>query len=507
MPKKPGPPPSNRPNRPHPAPRRRKKPTTSASEDQYRALVENSPDVIANLDRQGTILFINHTLPQYTVSEVIGTNLARYLSAEDTSRYLQGIKKMFATGKPQSIEVAAAGPTYWLSRIFPMRRNGKVESALMIATDVTERKRTERALRESNELNRQIIETVPGGIVQVDANGAIRLANKEAERFLGLRFDELTHLYITDFDTQTIREDGTPFESRDYPVSRCLAAGKPQPAALIGVRRPDGRIGWGIFSAMPMRDPKSGALSGAVVTFLDISDRKKAEEEVKRSRQQLRDLSARLQKMLEEERMRISREIHDELGQQLTILKMELSWLTKQLSGNPLLHLRTQSMSKLVDGTIQSVRKISTQIRPGVLDDLGITAAMEWQVEEFKARTQMRCHFTVPPEEITLDSGRSTTVFRIFQETLTNIIRHADADEVKISLEKKDDHLIVMVSDNGRGIESDQITHSKSLGLLGMRERALLWGGTVEIEGRRGRGTTVSVRIPLPPAGGEEGGS
>ncbi|TAK08714.1 MAG: PAS domain S-box protein [Candidatus Manganitrophaceae bacterium] len=224
------------------------------------------------------------------------------------------------------------------------------------------------------------------------------------------------------------------------------------------------------------------------------------EKELRHSQEQLRSLSSRLHSMVEEERTRISREIHDELGQLLTILKMELSWLKKRLpKKEELLRDRTKSMAKLVDTTVQTLRKISTELRPGVLDDLGLTAAIEWQVQEFQARTKLCCSLTVRPEEITLDPERSTTVFRIFQETLTNIVRHANADEVAIRLEKTEESLTLEVRDNGKGITQNQITNSKSLGLLGIRERALLWGGTVHISGLPGKGTTVTVQIPLHP--------
>jgi signal transduction histidine kinase len=279
----------------------------------------------------------------------------------------------------------------------------------------------------------------------------------------------------------------------------------PQTAVTIGVRRPDGITAWAIFSAIPIKDPKTGNLSGAVVTFVDISDRKRVEVELKNSRQQLRDFSTHLQTVLEEERTRISREIHDELGQQLTILKMELSYVSKRLAKSQgSLRARMDSMTKLVESTIQTVRKISTEMRPGVLDDLGLTAAMEWQVEEFKKRTGIDARFTARPEEITPDPGRSTTIFRIFQETLTNIVRHAGADQVQIHLERTEAQLIMEVSDNGRGITEEQIANSNSLGLLGIRERVLLWGGTVQIHGVPERGTTLLVKIPLLPPGEAE---
>jgi PAS domain S-box-containing protein len=476
----------------------KRSPAVDESEHHYRLLIDHSPNVIMKLDRHGTILFINHTLPEYTVEGVLGTHISNYMSPEDTSRYLLLVEKIFESGEPQTLEVGATGPTCWLTRMFPVHHEGKIESVLIIGTDITEQKRTEWALTESNELNQRIVEAVSAGIIQVEANGAISRANEEAQRILGLRFDQLANLYVTDFENKTTWEDGTPCEVSDYPVSKCLATGQSQPGITLGVRRPDGEIAWGIFSAIPLKDPKSGKLSGAVVTFLDISDRKKGEEELKNSRQQLRDLSTRLQTMLEEERTRISREIHDELGQQLTILKMELSFVNKRLpKTQQSLRKRIESMTELVDTTIQTVRKISTEMRPGMLDDLGLTAAMEWQVEEFKNRTGIRSFFTAHPEEITLDSGRSTTLFRIFQETLTNIVRHSNADEIKIDMEKKEDHVTLKVSDNGMGITQEQIANSKSLGLLGIRERVLLWGGTLQILGTPGEGTTLIVKIPL----------
>lgn len=481
------------------SPRRKGRgPAVPESEPPCRLLVENSPDVIMQIDRDGMILFINHTLPQYTAAEVIGSHCSKCLSPENAARFLAFTETMFSSGKPQTVQIEAAGPTHWLSRIVPIHREGKVESALVIATDITEQKRAERALLESNELNRRIVEGVSGGIVQVAIDGAICLANEEAQRVLGLRRDQLTNLYVSDFEAKTIYEDGTLCPVSDYPVSKCLATGKTQAGITLGVRRPDGTTSWAIYSAMPMQDPESGRLSGAVVTFVDISDRKRVEEELKSSRQQLRDLSVRLQTILEEERSRISREIHDELGQQLTILKMELSSLGKQLSEKEApVKGRIESMCALVDTTIRTVRKISTEMRPWMLDDLGLTAAIEWQVEEFRNRTGLRCRFTARPEEITLDPDRSTTVFRIFQETLTNIVRHAGADEIAIRLEKRDDHLLLEVRDNGRGITEAEIANSKSLGLLGIRERALLWGGSVQIRGTPAKGTEVRVKIPL----------
>ena len=232
------------------------------------------------------------------------------------------------------------------------------------------------------------------------------------------------------------------------------------------------------------------------------AERKLAEEQLASSLEQLRALAAHLQSVREEERTRIAREIHDELGQILTGLKIDLSWLDAELAAGDLTTPRlprekVKSMSNLIDTTIQVVRKIATELRPGILDDLGLAAALEWQAQEFQTRTGIRCEFTSTLEEIDLDAGRSTAVFRIFQETLTNVARHAHATGVRISVKEQGSQLLLEVRDDGRGITDHELANPRSLGLLGMRERALLFGGEVKIGGVLGNGTTVTVSVPL----------
>ena len=215
------------------------------------------------------------------------------------------------------------------------------------------------------------------------------------------------------------------------------------------------------------------------------------------AREQLRDLTTYLQTAREEERTRIAREIHDELGQTLTALKFDLSWLAKRLpEGQPELEKRAQVMSGLIDETIHTVRRVATELRPGLLDDLGLAAAIEWQAQEFAARTDIDCALQLDDVSASLDRDLATAVFRIFQETLTNIARHAEATEVRVTLTDDPGELSLTVQDNGKGIAEDQPSDSKSLGLIGMRERARAWGGDITFEGVSDRGTTVIVRIP-----------
>jgi len=228
------------------------------------------------------------------------------------------------------------------------------------------------------------------------------------------------------------------------------------------------------------------------------AERLRAHEELRTSQMELRNLSLYLQTAREEERTRIAREIHDELGQALTALKMDVSWLKKRLGPeqDPL-EAKTVTMAQVIDATMQTIQRLSGELRPGILDDIGLAAAIEWQAGEFEKRTGILCRLQVSPEEITLDRDRSTAVFRIFQEALTNVARHAEATEVTASLQAREGAVDLKVADNGKGITERELASPRSFGLLGIRERVLFLGGEVAIAGTPGQGTTVRVEIPL----------
>jgi len=234
----------------------------------------------------------------------------------------------------------------------------------------------------------------------------------------------------------------------------------------------------------------------------NISERHRNEQELKDSREQLRALAASLQSIREEERTNIAREIHDELGQALTGMKMDASWLRRHTpDGAAGTQDKITAMIELIDSTIQTVRRIASELRPGVLDNLGLIAAIEWQAQEFQQRTGIMCDVVSNVESLTLDKSHSTALFRIFQETLTNVVRHSNASRVSVRIEAEQQHVMMRIEDNGKGIRQEDITDSRSLGLLGMRERALLLGGTMEIKGAEGQGTVVSVNMPTSGSG------
>ena len=228
------------------------------------------------------------------------------------------------------------------------------------------------------------------------------------------------------------------------------------------------------------------------------AERDRAEREIRKSREQLRNLSAHLQSVREEERTRMAREIHDELGQGLTALKMDVSWLNRRfLEEDATFKKKLTSMEEVIDRTIQTVQKLSGELRPGILDDLGLAAAIEWQAEEFQNRTGIECEISLSPEETVLNRDQSTTMFRIFQETLTNVTRHARATRVEVRLVEQDGSMVLEVTDDGRGITEAEISDPKSFGLIGMRERVDFLDGELNIVGSPGKGTRITATLPL----------
>ena len=220
------------------------------------------------------------------------------------------------------------------------------------------------------------------------------------------------------------------------------------------------------------------------------------EQELKRSFAQLRALAGRVQGAREDERKAVAREIHDGLGQALTSIKIDLSALVRDDTRSRAQSKRAESMLRLLDDTIQSARRLATQLRPSILDHLGLAAAIEWAAAEFEERTGVKCEFQLPQTELPTSSEQATALFRIFQETLTNITRHAHATRVKVRLYADNGAVCLEVEDNGRGMDPRWPSGTRSLGIVGMRERALLLGGELTIRSSRGAGTIVDVRIP-----------
>ena len=265
----------------------------------------------------------------------------------------------------------------------------------------------------------------------------------------------------------------------------------------IRLRRDGSRVDVSV-SVSPIKDP-SGQVIGASSVARDITERRHVAETLARSRSQLRAFAGRLRSARETERAQIAREIHDELGQALTALKMDL-FSFKDSVPAPLrepLRAKTEGMAALIDQMVDKVRTLATDLRPAVLDNLGLVAAVEWAVHQFARRTGIRCSLDLPPDPVPLDVERSTDIFRILQEALTNIARHAGATQVDVHLRATSGEVVFEVHDNGRGITERELEDARSFGLLGIRERALSCGGEVGVGAAPQGGTSVTVCIPL----------
>ena len=420
------------------------------------------------------------------------------------------------------------GPGVYSVRAFPLSSN----FLGVVFEDVTVRIHAERTLRDSEERFRLLVEGVQEyAIFQLDPEGHVASWNAGAQRLKGYDPAEIIGKHFSIFYPP---EDLLRDKPRDV-LARAVLHGQSEDE---GWRvRKDGSRFWANVVVTALRDPKGNLLGfakltrdatekrdkdealtkakellelrveqrTAVLTRLnqemrtEIVERQRAEEQLRQSRDQLRALAARLQSVREEERTYIAREIHDELGQACTAIKMDLALIGRKLTKRQIqLQAKVDSATQLVDSTILTLRRIASELRPRTLDDLGLPAALEAQAQEFESRTGIRCSVILPSEPLTLDTDRSTAIFRIFQESLTNVARHAHATRVEARLQLESDRVIFQVFDNGTGFDPEVAKQRKSLGLVGMQERALLLNGEFKTEGVSGFGTTMTLTIPLP---------
>jgi PAS domain S-box-containing protein len=397
------------------------------------------------------------------------------------------------TGQGRMIDRLTIGDRVYSTRIFPVRGR-RVGLAF---DDVSEREHAQTALQEAKEELQQLVESVQAIVWRANpTTGSFTFVSREAEALLGYPVKRWLeepafweeHLHPEDREWATSFHTRALEQARDHAFEfRMIAAG--------------GQVVW-------LRDvvrviAHEGAARECVGVMFNVTSRREAEEDLRRSQRQLSDLSAHVEWAREEERRTISREIHDELGQALTALKMDLALLSSRLRDGgagvtpEALQERITAMSELTEDTIERVRRLARELRPGALDDLGLEAAIEWQAQDFEARTGIACHVHSRLGDVKLPRPLATAFFRTFQESLTNVARHAHARRVEVFLQQKGGRLTLEVSDDGRGISEEAVAGAKSLGLLGMRERARRLGGQFAISGAVGQGTMVTLSVPL----------
>ncbi|MBM3852250.1 MAG: response regulator [Verrucomicrobia bacterium] len=442
-------------------------------------------------EREWDIVIADYRLPQFSAPAALAL-------LQETGRDLPFIVVSGTIGEENAVALMKAGANDYLMK------DNLTRLAPTVAREVAEARRREEGRRTKAELGRSqaLLTALTAGTTDAiyvkDAKGRYGLYNAGAASAFGIPATEA--LGRDDTALWPAREAGEVMATdRRIMAGGCTETVEEQ-LTVAGNRRAF------LSTKGPMRDAE-GRVTGLFGISRDITDRKAMEEHLRRSHDELRALAARLQTVREEQSTHIAREIHDVLGQQLTALKLDLVWLKRRAgtAGEAALAAsmgrKIAATSELVDAAIKTVQKIATELRPGILEKLGLAAAVAQEVRDFGSWTGLPCEFESAAAGVELSPERATGVFRILQEALTNVARHARAATVRVRLASASDGLTLEVADDGRGIPPEELAGGRSLGLLGMHERARLLGGQLDIRGEDGRGTTVRLRVPLasPP--------
>jgi len=465
-------------------------------EKMYQALFDNTHVGLGVADSEGNIINFNEAMlkpggyQREDMSKI--TNISDlYYNPEDRKIVIETVKRQgFVDDYEVQFKRKDGSPYDALLSLRPVLIAGKHGWYAMVQ-DITERKITEEELQRSYLEHKTLIENIPGMVYRAYPDWS-------AEIFSG---SEL----ICGYTREEISQKGGYWLSIVHPEDREritlegseLVIEEKHLIHIYRIETKNGDIHWvedhkrSLFSQL-------GEFLGIEGVVFDITERIRVEKELKQSTEQLRDLSEHLQLVREVERKQLARDVHDELGQNLAALKMDMSWLEKRLSDdqNPMKD-KMESMSKLLDTTVQAVKRISSDLRPPILDDFGLSAAVEWLAGDFEERTGIICEIEKDIDEPVIEEAIATPVFRIFQEALSNVYRHSGATRVQTLLNISANKLQLVVKDNGRGITNEEISDPRSFGLIGIRERVFLLEGDAEIKGTPGKGTTMKVNIPL----------
>ncbi len=475
------------------------------SEDRFRAIYEHGRLGIAVADLLGGLKFVNPSFQRllgYEESELVGRNFREFTFASDLLVEEVCVQEMIVGNRDHyEIEkryIRKNGEVIWVAVLAAVLHDhtGKPAYGLAMVRDINERKRGEEMLRRTQAYLAEAERLSHIG------TWALYHVNRQ------LIFWSEEHFHIFGFDPS----DGIP--SMDRIVAR-VHSGDADALAIFEsalsegrdyeteyrIVLPDGSVRNILSIGHPIRNE-----AGEIVEFsgvaMDVTERKKFERQLQESFSQLRALATQFNRIREDEGRRIARELHDELGSSLTSLKWDLEAVEQSFSppeavvDRNSLRARLRRMTELANSTIRTVKRISSELRPVILDDLGLCEAVEWETQNFQERTGIQCHFEFTGENSRFSREQATAIFRIIQEALTNILRHAQATCVRIKIEESGCEILLRIADDGRGISPEQATGPRSLGLLGMRERAHLVGGSVEITGQPGQGTEVNVRLP-----------
>jgi PAS domain S-box-containing protein len=510
------------------------------------SILDNAPcGIVVNKSIHGKVLYINRetfNLMGYTVSEVPTARVAHKTFAPDPKDrriIMRNTKEMTRSGRFSSINKLRCkdGQTKCVEvRGFLLRNKGVVS----VWTDVTRREEAEAELRERESRFRSLFEESSDAMLLLEGNRVMdcnqaaqrMLRSEEKRRILGTTLGSLSPRKQSDGcssaqkakdEIAVVRQKKSHrfewmlrrFDEEDFPAEVTITAITLKGKEILYVVLRD-ITAWKETEEALLRikdalEDRVGQRTAELVTVnehlrKEIQVRKDIERELEKSREELRYLSEHLQRAREEERTRIAREVHDELGQSLSALKIDLICLGENVPGSHDSFVeQTKAMETQIDRAIQSVRTICSELRPPILEHFGLPAAIEWFVKDFQRRTGIRCVVKMDAAIPATDKGLSLVLFRILQESLTNILRHAEATRVTVSLKKEAHNLLLKVTDNGKGISKEQVVSPRSLGIIGIQERVRFWGGQSAFKGIPNKGTIMIISIPLDQSKGPAG--
>jgi PAS domain S-box-containing protein len=462
-------------------------------------IIQSAMDGVITVDERQDIVIFNPAAEAMfgcTAANVLGTPLEQFIPVRFRDRHHSYIGHFGETGvttrrmgaQSEITGLRANGEEFPLEASISQAVVGGKRLFTVILRDITHRKQGEDALRDSAERYQRLVDLVPNAI-WVEREERITFVNRACVQILGAQsVEQLLGRSPLDLIHPDFHALATTRRSR-------LHEGlETEPLVEKKVIRLDGEVRDVEIAEASFYD--QGKLA-VLAVLRDITERKLAERELEESREKLRHLSTSLLAVREEEKTRIARELHDELGQSLTGLKMDLAQIGSQLRPDQIdaAH-RAKSMLSLLDSTVASVRRIATELRPLMLDDLGLVPTIEWLVHDFSQRSGIAVELELPAADFDVGPELSTAVFRVLQESLTNVARHAQASRVEVVLKGSDQHVELRVHDNGMGISSAAASGTKTLGMLGMRERAAMLGGKFILESERGAGTSIMMTIP-----------
>ena len=470
-----------------------------ASEQKYRSLFEQSMDAVAVYAVDGTLLDANPAhLNLFGLSrDDIGQRgvLSLYVEPVDREKFLRMLERDGVVVDQEARLRTMQGVEMDCVRSAVARRdaNGRLVAAQTVTRDVTEQKKAGEALRDSEARFRALVEHTGLGMAITRSDGTILDCNDALPQMLGYSREELLSLRVP--DVYVIQSE------RERVLSQALRDGSVQDVE-VDFRRKDASV---MHVSLTSAIVPMGGETLVVSQFLDITERKAAElellrsrEELQRSAEQLHELTSYLEEAREKERTGIARELHDQLGQALTALRMDVDGLHRVADGGQEIPVTAlDRMGALLDETVKDVRRISSELRPGILDDAGLVAAIEWQLDRFQERSDIICTLEAVADDSALTKARTTALFRVFQELLTNVARHAGATQVWVTFDRDDGNCVLSVADDGRGITEEQASNPTSLGIIGIRERLRPHGGSIEFLRRRPKGTMARVVVPL----------